>query len=64
LEVIRSDIVFAQNWALLLKEADQELIFKATDKMKTYLYNFRPNEMPAVGPALGGGQAGRRPWAH
>jgi hypothetical protein len=47
LEVIRSDIVFAQNWALLLKEADQELIFKATDKMKTYLYNFRPNEMPA-----------------
>jgi hypothetical protein len=29
LEVIRSDVVFAQNWALLLKEADQELIFKA-----------------------------------
>jgi hypothetical protein len=46
LEVIRSGIVFVQNWAPLLKEVDQE-ISKATDKMKTYLYNFRPNEMPA-----------------
>jgi hypothetical protein len=52
LEVIRSDVVFAQNWALLLKEPDQELIFKATDKMKTYLYNFRPNEMPAADIAV------------